>query len=292
MREAPAAAAEAPARSTQNKETIMSGRLQGKVAIVVGAGQFPGMTVGTGRATALRFMQEGATVLAIDRNLESARETIRLAADAAGNSQPFEADVTVSESLKAAVEYATAQWGRVDILFYNVGVSIAGGDRPIDEITDEIFDRVTSINLRGAVMAAKYVVPVMRQQQSGIIINVASVSAIETTRPNITYRTSKAGLIAFTQQLAIQHAAHGIRANAILPGVIDTPMSVDQRVQLLGGTREELVAKREQEVPLRGRQGTGWDVGNAAVFLASDEASFITGVSLPVDGGMLMRIGY
>lgn len=270
----------------------MNGRLQGKVAIVVGAGQFPGESVGTGRATALRFMQEGATVLAVDRNLESARETIELAGDAAGRSEAFESNVTVSESLKAAAEFAVTQWGRIDILFYNVGVSIAGGDRPIEEITDEAFDRITSINLRGAVMAAKYVVPVMRQQQSGVVINVASVSAIETTRPNVTYRTSKAGLIALTQQLAIQHAAHGIRANAILPGIIDTPMSVDQRVQLLGGSREELVAKRNREVPLRGRQGTGWDVANAAVFLASDEAGFITGVSLPVDGGMLMRIGY
>jgi NAD(P)-dependent dehydrogenase (short-subunit alcohol dehydrogenase family) len=270
----------------------MSGRLQGKVAIVVGAGQFPGESVGTGRATALRFMQEGATVLAVDRNLESARETIKLAGDAAGRSEAFESNVTVSESLKAAAEFAVERWGRIDILFYNVGVSIAGGDRPIEEITDEVFDRITTINLRGAVMAAKHVVPVMRQQRSGVIINLASVSAIETTRPNVTYRTSKAGLIALTQQLAIQHAAHGIRANAILPGVIDTPMSVDQRVQLLGGSREELVAKRSREVPLCGRQGTGWDVANAAVFLASDEAAFITGVSLPVDGGMLMRIGY
>ena len=127
---------------------------------------------------------------------------------------------------------------------------------------------------------------------SGVVINLASVSALETTRPNVAYRTSKAGLVAFTQQLAIQNAAHGVRANAILPGIIDTPMSVDQRVRLLGISRDELVASRNREVPLRGRMGTAWDVANAAVFLASDEASFITGVSLPVDGGMLMRIGY
>lgn len=270
----------------------MNGRLQGKVAMVIGAGQFPGESVGTGRATALRFMQEGATILAVDRDLDSARETLRMAGDAGGTSDVFQADVTVSDSLRLAAEAALARWGRVDILFYNVGVSIAGGDKPLDEITDEAFDRVTDINLRGAVMAAKHVVPIMRRQNSGVVINLSSVSAIETTRPNITYRTSKAGLIAFTQQLAIQNAAYGIRANAILPGVIDTPMSVDQRVKMLGVTRDELIAGRNREVPLRGRMGTGWDVANAAVFLASEEAAFITGVSLPVDGGMLMRIGH
>lgn len=267
----------------------MSGRLQGKVAIVIGAGQFPGESVGTGRATALRFMQEGASVLAVDRDPESARKTLRQAGDAARNSEVFKADVTISDSLRLAAEAAMSRWGRVDVLFYNVGVSIAGGDKPLDEITDEIFDRVTDINLRGAIMAAKYVVPIMRLQKSGVVINVASVSAIETTRPNITYRSSKAGLIAFTQQLAIQNATHGIRANAILPGIIDTPMSVDQRVNLLGCTRDELVAGRNREVPLRGQMGTGWDVANAALFLASYEAAFITSVSLPVDGGMLIH---
>jgi NAD(P)-dependent dehydrogenase (short-subunit alcohol dehydrogenase family) len=141
-------------------------------------------------------------------------------------------------------------------------------------------------------MAAKHVVPQMRRQKSGVVINMASVSAIETTSPNVSYRTSKAGLLAFTQQLAIQNAPYGVRANAILPGMIDTPTSVDQRVRLHGVTRDEVVAHGNREVPLRGRMGTGWDVANAAVFLASDEAGVITGVSLPVDGGRLMRIGY
>lgn len=270
----------------------MTTSLQGKVALVIGAGQFPGESVGTGRATAIRFMQEGASVMAVDRHLDSAQETVLLGGEHSRDSFAFEADVTDTESLRRAVEAAVARWGRIDILFYNVGVSIAGGDKPLETITDEDFDRVTSINLRGAVMVAKLVVPIMKQQKAGVVLNVSSVSAIETTRPNITYRTSKAGLIAFTQQLAIQHAVDGIRANAILPGIIDTPMSVDQRVKLLNVTREELVARRNSEVPLRGRMGTGWDVANAAVFLASDDAGFITGVSLPVDGGMLMRIGY
>jgi NAD(P)-dependent dehydrogenase (short-subunit alcohol dehydrogenase family) len=261
---------------------MKQGRLAGKVAIVVG----------TGRATCLRFMQEGASVLAVDRDLASARETLELAGDAGRLGHAFEADVTDSESLRAAADAAVQRWGRIDILFYNVGVSIAGGDKPLEDITDDVFDRITRINLRGAVMAAKFVIPVMRQQGSGVVINLSSVSSLETTRPNISYRTSKAGLVAFTQQLAIQNAAYGIRANAILPGVIDTPMSVDQRVQVLGVARDELVARRNAEVPLRGQMGDGWDVANAALFLASEEAKFITGVSLPVDGGMLMRIGY
>jgi len=270
----------------------MSDRLQRKVAMVIGAGQLPGESVGTGRATALRFMQEGASVLAVDRNVASARETLAMAGEAVRDSEVFEADVTVSDSLRFATETAVAKWDRIDILFYNVGVSIAGGDQPLDQMTDDIFERVMDINLRGAIIAAKYVVPVMRRQKSGVVINLASVSAIETTRPGVTYRASKAGLIAFTQQLAIQNAAHGIRANAILPGVIDTPMAVDQRVRLMGVSRDDLVAHRNREVPLRGQMGTGWDVANAALFLASDEARFISGASLPVDGGMLMRIGY
>lgn len=270
----------------------MAARLKDKVALVIGAGQIPGESVGTGRATTLRFMQEGARVLAVDRNVDAALETLQLAGEHAGGSDVFRADVTDSDSLRLAADAAIAKWGRIDILFYNVGVSVGAGDVALDGMTDEVFDRVMDINLRGAVMAAKYVVPHMRSQGTGVVINLASVSYLETTRPNVAYRTSKAGLVAFTQQLAIQNAAHGVRANAILPGIIDTPMSVDQRVRLLGVTREDLVRSRNREVPLRGRMGTAWDVANAAVFLASDEASFITGVSLPVDGGMLMRIGY
>jgi NAD(P)-dependent dehydrogenase (short-subunit alcohol dehydrogenase family) len=270
----------------------MSKRLENKIAIVVGAGQMPGQSVGTGRATALRFMQEGATVLAVDRDRQSAEDTLDIAGDDRGGSATFEADVTNSTSLEAAVADAMIRWGRIDILFYNVGIAFAGGDRPLEEITDEAFDRLNAINLRGAIMAAKYTIPIMRAQKSGAVVNNASVSAIETTRSNIAYRTSKAGLIAFTQQLAVQNAPYGVRANTILPGTIDTPMAVDQRVRLLHRPREELVVERNAGVPLRGKMGSAWDVANAALFLASDEAEFITGVALPVDGGMLARIGY
>ena len=162
--------------------------------------------------------------------------------------------------------------------------------RRIAEITEEAFDRVCAINLRGAVMACKHVLPVMRAQRSGVIINISSLAAWE-NYPYVTYKATKAAMIAFTQQMAIQNAEYGIRANVILPGLMDTPMAVDTRARRTGKPRAEIAAARDAKVPLRGRMGTAWDVANAALFLASDEANFITGVALPVDGGALVRIG-
>lgn len=268
------------------------GRLAGKRAIVIGAGQMAGVTVGTGRATTIKFLQEGASVFAVDRHPESAQETLEMSGADLSNSATFRADVTQSDTLRLAIEAAVEKWGGFDILFYNVGGSVAGGDTDLENMTDDILANVNNINLRGAVMAAKYAVPVLRRQRSGVILNLASVTAIETTRPNVAYKLAKAGLVAFTQQLAIQNAGYGIRVNAISPGIIDTPMAVDQRARLYGRSREELAAERDREVPLNGRQGNGWDIANGAVFLASDEASFITGINLPIDGGMLARIGY
>ena len=174
--------------------------------------------------------------------------------------------------------------------YYNVGVSIAGGDAPIFEISEEAFDRLCAINLRGAVMACKHALPIMRAQRSGVIIAISSAAAWE-QYPNVAYKATKAAMVALTQQIAIQNAAYGIRANVILPGLMDTPMAVDTRVRVSGKSRAEIVAHRDARVPLRGRMGTAWDVANAALFLASDEANFITGVALPVDGGALIRIG-
>jgi NAD(P)-dependent dehydrogenase (short-subunit alcohol dehydrogenase family) len=265
------------------------GRLAGKVAVIIGAGQSPGEGIGNGRATTLRFLQEGACVLAVDRDADSARETLELAAT--GDAEPFEADVRQGESIKAAFDAAVARWGRIDILHYNVGVSVAGGDGPLEVVTEDSFDLITTINLRGAVMAAKHVEPIMRVQGSGVVINVSSMSAIETRSPLVAYRMSKAGLNAFTQMYAMRNAEFGIRANAILPGKMETAMAVDTRARLSGRSREEIIAERNTEIPLRGPAGTGWDVANAAVFLASDEARFITGVLLPVDGGTLVKIG-
>jgi NAD(P)-dependent dehydrogenase (short-subunit alcohol dehydrogenase family) len=265
-------------------------RLEGKIAIIVGAGQSPGEGMGNGRATVLRFAREGAKVLAVDRNLGSAEETASLVRKDGGECVAFEADVTREQTLKAAVDAAEQRWGRVDILHNNVGVSIAGGDASPLDITEEAFDRVAAINLRGTIMACKHALPVMRRQRSGVILNISSVAAWE-NYPLVAYKATKAGMIAYTQQLAIQNAAYGIRANVILPGLMDTPMAVDTRARTSGRTRAEVAAERDAKVPLRNRMGTAWDVANAALFLASDEASFITGVALPVDGGALVRIG-
>ncbi|MFI4986841.1 MAG: SDR family NAD(P)-dependent oxidoreductase [Alphaproteobacteria bacterium] len=265
-------------------------RLEGKIAIVVGAGQSPGEGMGNGRATVLRFAEEGAKVLAVDRNLASAEETAALVAKAGGECVACEADVTREATLAAAIAAAHKRWGRIDILHYNVGVSIAGGDAPPDAITEEAFDRICAINLRGTVMACKHVLPIMRAQRAGVIINIASVAAFE-NYPLVAYKATKAAMVVYTQQLAIQNAAYGIRANAILPGLMDTPMAVDTRARVGKRSRADVVAERNARVPLRGRMGTAWDVANAALFLASDEANFITGVALPVDGGALVNIG-
>jgi NAD(P)-dependent dehydrogenase (short-subunit alcohol dehydrogenase family) len=265
-------------------------RLEGKVAIIVGAGQSPGEGIGNGRATVLRFAREGARVLALDRNLASAEETAALARQEGGECVAVEADVTQERTLAAAISAAVERWRRVDILHNNVGVSIAGGDASPLDITEEAFDRVAAINLRGTIMACKHALPVMRQQRAGVIINISSVAAWE-NYPLVAYKATKAGMIAYTQQIAIQNASFGIRANVILPGLMDTPMAVDTRARASGRPRAQVAAERDAKVPLRGRMGTAWDVANAALFLASDEASFITGVALPVDGGALVRIG-
>ena len=180
-------------------------RLKDKVAIVVGAGQSPGEGMGNGRATVLRFIQEGAKVLAVDNKLASAEETVAMARQsggAAGDCVAFEADVTKESTLAAMAEDTRRRWGRIDVLHYNVGVSIAGGDAPLAEIAEAAFDRIMTINLRGAIMACKHVWPVMRAQRSGVIITISSVAAWE-QYPNVVYKASKAGMIAFTQQIAI-----------------------------------------------------------------------------------------
>ena len=266
-------------------------RLAGKIAVVIGAGQSPGEGIGNGRATVLRFAQEGARILAVDRDLASAEETAALAAKDGGECVAFQADVTREATLLAAMQEAVRRWGRLDILHNNVGVSVGGGDKPLDELTEEAYDRVSAINLRGTIMACKHAIPIMRRQGSGAIVNISSVAAWENTYPLVTYKVTKAGMIAFTQQLALQNAPYGIRVNCILPGLMDTPMAVDTRARASNRSRADVAAERDAKVPLRGKMGTGWDVANAALFLASDEANFITGVALPVDGGALVKIG-
>lgn len=264
-------------------------RLKDKVAIVVGGGQTPGESMGNGRATALTFARESAKVLVVDRSLDAAQETADLIVKDGGTAKAAEADVTDEVALKKMIVGCRADWGRIDILHNNVGISLAGGDAPVEDIESDAFDRVMAINLRGMVMTCKHVVPVMREQKSGVIINISSMAAWD-SYPYVTYKTSKAGVIALTEQLAHYNAPYGIRANVILPGLMNTPMAVESRVAA-GKPRAEVIAERDAKVPLGGKMGSAWDVANAALFLASDEAGFITGVTLPVDGGASVRRG-
>jgi NAD(P)-dependent dehydrogenase (short-subunit alcohol dehydrogenase family) len=265
-------------------------RLQDRIAIVVGAGQSPGEGIGNGRATALTFAREGAHVLCVDHHLDSAQETVDMIGAKGGTAIAFKADVTREAELKAMVADAQGRWGRIDILHNNVGVSISGGDAELSDITEEALDRCVAINLKSCIFAAKHVLPIMRAQRSGAIINISSMAVI-TTYPYVAYKATKAAMVSFTEQLAYQNAQYGIRANVILPGLMNTPMAVDTRAREFKKTRAEVEAARDAQVPLRNKMGTGWDVANAALFLASDEANFITGVTLPVDGGASVRRG-
>jgi NAD(P)-dependent dehydrogenase (short-subunit alcohol dehydrogenase family) len=265
-------------------------RLKDRVAIVVGAGQSPGEGMGNGRATALTFAREGALVLCVDHNMGSAQETVELIGAQGGTAVAFKADVTKNAELAAMTADALARWGRIDILHNNVGVSLAGGDAELLDFTEEALERCVAINLKSCIFAAKHVIPAMRQQMSGAIINISSMAAI-TTYPYVAYKATKSAMIAFTEQLAYQNAQYGIRANVILPGLMNTPMAVDTRAREFRKSRAEVEAERDAKVPLRKKMGTAWDVANAALFLASDEANFITGVTLPVDGGASVRRG-
>jgi NAD(P)-dependent dehydrogenase (short-subunit alcohol dehydrogenase family) len=265
-------------------------RLKDRVALVVGAGQSPGEGMGNGRATAITFAREGARVLCVDHNLASAQETVDMIAAKSGTAVAFKADVTKEAELKAMVADAEGRWGRIDILHNNVGVSLSGGDAQLLDITEEALDRCVAINLKSCIFASRQVIPIMRRQQSGAIINISSMAVI-TTYPYVAYKATKAAMVAFTEQLAYENAQYGIRANVILPGLMNTPMAVDTRAREFKKTRAEVEAARDAQVPLRKKMGTGWDVANAALFLASDEANFITGVTLPVDGGASVRRG-
>ncbi len=265
-------------------------RLRDRTAVVVGAGQSPGEGVGNGRATAIVFAREGASVLCVDIDFGRAEQTAAIVRSEGGTAEATAADVTAEADLERVIDDCVRRWGRLDILHNNVGVSLAGGDAGPLDITEEAFDRIMAMNLRGTVMAVKHALPVMRGQRSGSIVNISSLAAIE-NYPTVAYKASKAAMIAFTKQVAIQNAEFGVRCNVILPGLMDTPMAVDTRAREWNQPREEVVAARNARVPLRHTMGTAWDVANAALFLASDEAAFITGVALPVDGGASCKIG-
>jgi NAD(P)-dependent dehydrogenase (short-subunit alcohol dehydrogenase family) len=260
----------------------MAKRVEGKAALVVGGGQTKGETIGNGRATALVLAREGARVVVADRRLDSAQETVAMILGEGGQAWAAEADVTVEADVRRLVAATLERFGRLDILHNNVGASLALGDAPADELTESAFQRSVEVNLKSAWLTCKHALPALRQSE-GSIVNIASMAA-RNAYPLVGYKTTKAAVVALTENLAAANARYGVRANAILPGLMNTPMAIEARVAQ-GTSREEVIAARDRRVPLRRRMGTGWDVAYAALYLHSDEAAFVTGVALAVDGG-------
>jgi NAD(P)-dependent dehydrogenase (short-subunit alcohol dehydrogenase family) len=238
--------------------------------------------VGNGRATAIVLAREGARVLVADRDLAAARETTEAIVAEGGQAWPIEADITDEDAVRRLIAAGLERLGRLDILHNNVGASLALGDAPATELTQEAFQRSFDVNLKGMWLTCKHALPALRQT-GGSIVNISSMAA-RNAYPLVGYKTTKAAVVALTENLAAANARYGVRANAILPGLMNTPMAIEARVAQ-GTSREEVIASRDRRVPLRRRMGTGWDVAHAALFLHSDEAGFVTGVSLAVDGG-------
>jgi NAD(P)-dependent dehydrogenase (short-subunit alcohol dehydrogenase family) len=264
-------------------------RLEGKVGIVVGAGQSPGETVGTGRAAAIVFARQGAKVLLVDRDIDSARQTAGAIEAEGGVAECIAGDWTRADDCRSFAAACVEAWGRIDFLQNNVGIGAGdGGPRAVSE---QAFERILEVNLKGCLLSCQAVVPIMREQRSGSIVNISSVAALAAAVPLTAYKVSKAGINALGHSLAVEGAPRGIRVNTIMPGLLDTPMAIDAWAAASGLPREEIRAERDKLVPLRAKMGTGWDVAYASLFLHSDEAGFITGAVLPVDGGQLTRIG-
>lgn len=266
----------------------MARRLEGKIAVVVGAGQTPGETIGNGRAASLLFAREGAKVFCVDRSGERARATALEIGEAGGEAEAFAADISKAAECAALIAAAKQRFGRIDVLLNNAG--IGGGDGPAIRLEEAAFDRIVSVNLRGMWLTIKAVLPIMREQQAGAIVNISSLAA-RAGGIQLAYEVSKAGVERLTTSVAISNARYGVRCNAVAPGLMDTPMAVSGIAGASGRSTAEVRAERDARVPLRGKMGTGWDTAHAALFLASDEAGFITGAILPVDGGMGVRLG-
>ncbi|MBP7002636.1 SDR family NAD(P)-dependent oxidoreductase [Amaricoccus sp.] len=258
----------------------MADRLKGKAAIVFGAGS-SGPGWGNGKAAAVAYAREGARVACVDLSADTAGETAALIAAEGLEAIAVAADVTRLASVEAAVAETLAAFGRIDILHNNVGATHMGGPVELDEAA---FAAAIDLNLGPVYRTAKAVLPAMLAQGGGAIVNISSLAAIRWTGyPYFAYYATKAAVNQATVALAMQYARQGIRANCIMPGLIDTPL-IYRQISGQYGSVEEMVAARNAAVPL-GRMGTAWDIAAASVFLASDEAAFITGVCLPVDGG-------
>ncbi|MFZ5914167.1 MAG: SDR family NAD(P)-dependent oxidoreductase [Pseudomonadota bacterium] len=263
-------------------------RLAGKKAIVIGAGQTPGETIGNGRAAAVLFAREGAEVMCVDKRLSSAQDTVDMITGEGGAAFAHECDITSETANAEMVKAALARMGRIDILHNNVGIGF--GDAPPHQLTEEVYDQIMLVNLKAMWLTCKQVIPVMREQKSGAIINISSAAAVSSG--GITaYEISKAGVNKLTQSIAMNNAKHGVRCNVIMPGLMDTPMAIEGNVKARGLSREEVRAMRDRLVPLRGKMGSGWDVAYGALYLASDEANFVTGAVLPIDGGHSAKVG-
>ncbi len=263
----------------------MSDRLKGKIAIVFGAGSVgPGW--GNGKATATLFARQGARVACVDINPSAAEETVGIIRGEGNEATAHACDVTDSAAVAALVEQVVTAHGRIDVLHNNVGYAAMGGPIELDEAA---WQRSFDLNVTGCFLTCKHVLPHMLRQRSGAIVNVSSVAAIRYTGyPYAAYYAAKAAVINFTMGLALQYARDVIRLNAIMPGLMNTPM-IHQQISGQYKDAAEMVAARDAACPT-GRMGTAWDVAHAALFLSSDEAAYITGISLPVDGGLTCRV--
>lgn len=266
----------------------MGDRLRGKVALVMGAGS-SGPGWGNGKAAAVLFAREGARVVAVDRNRAAAEETAEIIRLEGGQAIAVTCDATVEAQVVATVERATAAFGTIDILDNNIGIAEVGG---IVEVSDAEWDRVLAVNLKTAIHAMKHVIPVMLARGGGSIVNISSVAALRYTGvPYCTYSATKAALSHLSRTTAAEYASRKIRVNAISPGLMKTPM-VEQSAGLAktygGGDVEAMWKKRDSQVPM-GHQGDAWDVAYAALYLASEEAKYVTGIELVVDGGITLK---
>jgi NAD(P)-dependent dehydrogenase (short-subunit alcohol dehydrogenase family) len=263
----------------------MPDRLRGKTALVVGAGS-SGPGWGNGKATAVTFAREGARVFCADVNLAAAQETAAIITDEGGEALAHRADVTVGTQVIAMVEACRAAFGRIDVLDNNVGIAELGG---VVELTEAAWDRVMAVNLKGAFLTMKHVIPLMEREGGGSIINISSIAAIRYT--GLPYYASKAALSHLARTTAVQYARKGIRVNAILPGLMRTPMvekAAGFASAYAAADLEEMWRVRASQVPM-GIGGDGFDVAWAAVYLASDESRYVAGLELVVDGGATLK---
>jgi NAD(P)-dependent dehydrogenase (short-subunit alcohol dehydrogenase family) len=259
----------------------MVNRLENKIALVFGAGSV-GEGWGNGKASAVLYAREGAKVACVDVNADAAERTRQIIEGEGGTALALQADVVKLDRVREVVDTVTNTWGRIDVLHNNVGTNIEGG---VVDTTEEQWDRVMDVNLKSMFFTCKCVLPIMEAQGKGAIVNISSLASIRWMHFNyISYYASKAAVNHFTRAIALQYADKGIRANTVLPGLMDTP-HIYQAMKDHYSDFTEMQKQRAAVAPMK-RMGDGWDIANAALFLASDEAKYITGIDLCVDGGL------